>query len=151
MSRIPTPASIEATPAESQPLLAAVKQQLGVVPNLFRLVATSPAALAGYIQAHAIAKVVLPVVVLQQLAVLHEDRPEVLRSLREITTTGEQMHLTGPVIALLRRLPVSRQLLLWIGPLLYAVAKKVDNPLYPNPSYPSATSVGEKIAVGVTN
>ncbi len=52
---------------------------------------------------------------------------------------------------LLRRLPVSRQLLLWIGPLLYAVAKKVDNPLYPNPSYPSATSVGEKIAVGVTN
>ncbi len=49
MSRIPTPASIEATPAESQPLLAAVKQQLGVVPNLFRLVATSPAALAGYL------------------------------------------------------------------------------------------------------
>jgi 2-polyprenyl-3-methyl-5-hydroxy-6-metoxy-1,4-benzoquinol methylase len=28
---------------------------------------------------------------------------------------------------LLRRLPLSRQLLLWIGPLLYAVAEKVDN------------------------
>jgi SAM-dependent methyltransferase len=28
---------------------------------------------------------------------------------------------------LLRRLPLSRQLLLWIGPLLYAVAKKVEN------------------------
>ena len=49
MSRIPTPASIEAAPAAAQPLLAAVKQQLGVVPNLFRLVATSPAALEGYL------------------------------------------------------------------------------------------------------
>lgn len=49
MSRIPTPASIEASPAGSQPLLAAVKQQLGVVPNLFRVVGTSPAALAGYL------------------------------------------------------------------------------------------------------
>ncbi len=49
MSRIPTPASIEAAPAAAQPLLAAVKQQLGVVPNLFRLVATSPAALQGYL------------------------------------------------------------------------------------------------------
>jgi uncharacterized peroxidase-related enzyme len=49
MSRIPTPASIEASPTESQPLLAAVKQQLGSVPNLFRVVGTSPAALAGYL------------------------------------------------------------------------------------------------------
>lgn len=49
MSRIPTPASIEAAPAASQLLLAAVKQQLGSVPNLFRLVANSPAALEGYL------------------------------------------------------------------------------------------------------
>ena len=49
MSRIPTPASIEAAPAASQPLLHAVQKQLGVVPNLFRLVATSPAALHGYL------------------------------------------------------------------------------------------------------
>tara|TARA_R110002072_G_scaffold51223_1_gene137333 strand:- start:321 stop:872 length:552 start_codon:yes stop_codon:yes gene_type:complete len=49
MSRIPTPATIEAAPAASQPLLVAVKGQLGVVPNLFRLVATSPAALEGYL------------------------------------------------------------------------------------------------------
>src|SRR5574338_539529 len=48
MLRIPTPASIEAAPAASQPLLQAVKALLGVVPNLFRLVATSPAALEGY-------------------------------------------------------------------------------------------------------
>jgi len=49
MSRISTPTSIEAAPAASQPLLHAVKQQLGVVPNLFRLVANSPAALEGYV------------------------------------------------------------------------------------------------------
>ncbi len=49
MSRIPTPTTIEAAPAASQPLLNAVKAQLGLVPNLFRLVATSPAALEGYL------------------------------------------------------------------------------------------------------
>ena len=49
MSRIPTPATIEAAPAASQPLLEAVKKQLGVAPNLFRLVANSPAALEGYV------------------------------------------------------------------------------------------------------
>jgi uncharacterized peroxidase-related enzyme len=49
MSRIPTPATIEAAPAAAQPLLQAVKKQLGVAPNLFRLVANSPAALEGYV------------------------------------------------------------------------------------------------------
>ena len=49
MSRLPTPASIEASPAASQPLLQAVKKQLGIVPNLFRLVGNSPAALEGYL------------------------------------------------------------------------------------------------------
>jgi uncharacterized peroxidase-related enzyme len=49
MSRLPTPASIEASPAAAQPLLQAVKKQLGVVPNLFRLVGNSPAALEGYL------------------------------------------------------------------------------------------------------
>ena len=49
MSRIPTPAAIDAAPAASQPLLEGVKKQLGVVPNLFRLVANSPAALEGYL------------------------------------------------------------------------------------------------------
>ena len=49
MSRIPTPAAIGAAPAASQPLLEAVKKQLGVVPNLFRIVANSPAALEGYL------------------------------------------------------------------------------------------------------
>ncbi len=49
MPRLTTPASIEASPAASQPLLQAVKKQLGVVPNLFRLVGNSPAALEGYL------------------------------------------------------------------------------------------------------
>src|SRR5689334_4492134 len=49
MSRIPTPSSVEAAPEASRALLTAVGKQLGVVPNLFRLVANSPAALEGYV------------------------------------------------------------------------------------------------------
>jgi uncharacterized peroxidase-related enzyme len=49
MSRIRTPAAISDAPTASQPLLEAVGKQLGVVPNLFRLVSTSPAALQGYL------------------------------------------------------------------------------------------------------
>jgi uncharacterized peroxidase-related enzyme len=49
MTRIPTPATIADAPSTSQPLLEAVKKQLGSVPNLFRVVANSPAALEGYL------------------------------------------------------------------------------------------------------
>lgn len=48
MSRLPIPAVEHALPA-AQPLLAAVHQQLGVVPNLMKLVGNSPAALEGYL------------------------------------------------------------------------------------------------------
>ncbi|MDR7258539.1 putative peroxidase-related enzyme [Sphingomonas sp. BE270] len=48
MSRLAIPAREDA-PAAAQPLLDAVEKQLGVVPNLFRLVATSPATLEGYL------------------------------------------------------------------------------------------------------
>ena len=48
MSRLTIPAREDA-PAPSQPMLAAVEKQLGVVPNLFRLVGNSPAALEGYL------------------------------------------------------------------------------------------------------
>jgi uncharacterized peroxidase-related enzyme len=48
MSRIAIPTREDA-PAAAQPLLDAVAKQLGVVPNLFRLVALSPAALQGYL------------------------------------------------------------------------------------------------------
>lgn len=46
MSRLEIPSRDDA-PAGSQPILDAVNKQLGVVPNLFRLVSLSPAALAG--------------------------------------------------------------------------------------------------------
>lgn len=49
MSRIPTPPSIEASPAASQPVLEAVKKQLGSAPNMFRVIGNSPAALEGYL------------------------------------------------------------------------------------------------------
>lgn len=49
MSRINTPASIDTAPAAAKPLLEAVKNQMGSVPNLFRVVANSPAALEGYL------------------------------------------------------------------------------------------------------
>ena len=46
MSRIAIPMR-ESVPAASQPILDAVHKQLGVVPNLFRLAAISPAVLTG--------------------------------------------------------------------------------------------------------
>ena len=49
MSGIPTPASVSDAPAASQPLLDNVKKSLGSVPNMFRIVSTSPAALEGYL------------------------------------------------------------------------------------------------------
>ena len=48
MSRISIP-SHEQTPAASLPLLDAVNRQLGVVPNLMKLLGNSPAALEGYL------------------------------------------------------------------------------------------------------
>lgn len=49
MSRIAIPATVQAAPAASQPFLEAVNKQLGSVPNLFRLVANSPASIEGYL------------------------------------------------------------------------------------------------------
>lgn len=49
MSRISTAGAIDAAPAASRSLLEAVKRQLGLVPNIFRMVANSPAALEGYV------------------------------------------------------------------------------------------------------
>ena len=47
MSRIPTPATINDAPEASRPVLEAIQKQIGSVPNIFRLVSTSPAALNG--------------------------------------------------------------------------------------------------------
>ena len=69
MSRIPTPAAISDAPAASQPLLEAVEKQLGIVPNLFRLVANSPAALQGYLGlSGALGKGALPAATRERIA-----------------------------------------------------------------------------------
>jgi uncharacterized peroxidase-related enzyme len=69
MSRIPTPATIDSAPAASRALLEAVKKQLGQVPNLFRLVANSPAALEGYLGMHgALGKGTLPAPTRERIA-----------------------------------------------------------------------------------
>jgi uncharacterized peroxidase-related enzyme len=69
MSYIPTPATISDAPAASQALLQAVNKQLGVVPNMFRLVANSPAALEGFLGlSGALAKGALPAQTRERIA-----------------------------------------------------------------------------------
>ena len=69
MSRIPTPASIADAPEASRPLLEAAKKQLGVVPNMFRLIGNSPATLEGYLSLNgALGKGKLPVAVRERIA-----------------------------------------------------------------------------------
>lgn len=68
MSRITIPAA-DATPAASLPLLDAVKQQLGIVPNLMKMVGNSPAALEGYLSLNgAVGKGVLDVQTRERIA-----------------------------------------------------------------------------------
>ena len=47
MTRLAAPARDDA-PEASRPILDAVQRQLGVIPNLFRVIANSPAALTGF-------------------------------------------------------------------------------------------------------
>lgn len=49
MPRIDIPATMEAAPEASRPLLQQVTKLLGSAPNVFRLAAVSPAALEGYL------------------------------------------------------------------------------------------------------
>jgi len=68
MSRLSIPTVEQSLPA-SQPLLAAVHKQLGVVPNLMKLVGHSPAALEGYLSLNgALAKGQLDVKLRERLA-----------------------------------------------------------------------------------
>lgn len=69
MTRIATPATIDAAPEAARPLLEAVNKQIGSVPNLFRLVANSPAALEGYLSmSGALAKGRLPAQTRERIA-----------------------------------------------------------------------------------
>lgn len=49
MSRIPTPSTFSDAPAESWPLLETVNAQFRLVPNMHRLISTSPHALEGHL------------------------------------------------------------------------------------------------------
>ncbi|HEU4592343.1 MAG TPA: peroxidase-related enzyme [Steroidobacteraceae bacterium] len=70
MSRIPTPPSIEDAPQESRALLETVRKMLGLAPNLFRMVANSPAALEGYVgMLAALSKGTLPAATRERIAI----------------------------------------------------------------------------------
>ena len=49
MSRINTFATADAAPAAAQPALHAAQRQMGMVTNLYKVIANSPAALEGYL------------------------------------------------------------------------------------------------------
>jgi uncharacterized peroxidase-related enzyme len=69
MSRIAIPATVSDAPAASQPLLNAVAKQLGVVPNMFRLISASPQALEGYLgMSGALAKGAIPAATRERIA-----------------------------------------------------------------------------------
>lgn len=69
MSRINTPPTVDAAPAPSRPLLDGVKKMLGLVPNMFRLIGNSPAALEGYLgMSGALAKGALPAATRERIA-----------------------------------------------------------------------------------
>jgi uncharacterized peroxidase-related enzyme len=68
MARIVIP-TVEQAPAASRPLLDVVHKQLGVVPNLMKMVGNSPAALEGYLSLNAaLGKGVLPIALRERIA-----------------------------------------------------------------------------------
>jgi len=70
MQRI-TALTAPAVPAASQTILDATQKAIGMVPNLYRTIAHSPAALAGYTHNnHALAGGVLPAALREQVALL---------------------------------------------------------------------------------
>ncbi|QMS87499.1 amino acid adenylation domain-containing protein [Nostoc edaphicum CCNP1411] len=62
-------------------------------------------ALARFIQSQEIEKVILPVVVLQQMAEMAVSHLELFTSLKEVTTTGEQLQITPAIVKLFKSLP----------------------------------------------
>ena len=69
MSRIPTPATVEDAPEAAHDLLNGVKASLGIVPNLYRLTANSPAALNGLLSLNgALGKGSLPAATREKIA-----------------------------------------------------------------------------------
>ncbi|MEH2216963.1 MAG: amino acid adenylation domain-containing protein [Nostoc sp.] len=62
-------------------------------------------ALADFIHNQEIEKVILPVVVLKQMAELAISQLELFTSLKEVTTTGEQLQITPAIVKLFKSLP----------------------------------------------
>lgn len=60
--------------------------------------------LARFIAENSIEKMILPVIVLQELAKGFRYREQMFDNLREVITTGEQLQLTPPIIHLFKRL-----------------------------------------------
>ena len=69
MARLSIPTDLDSAPAKSRPHLLTVKAMFGTVPNLFRLVSNSPAALEGYVGLlGALGKGSLPLATRQRIA-----------------------------------------------------------------------------------
>ena len=77
MSRVAIPAR-EAAPAAAQPFLDGVEKQLGVVPNLFRLAALSPAVLQGMLGLSGALAKTLDVKTREEIDLLEEKVPRLL-------------------------------------------------------------------------
>lgn len=91
MSRIPTPSSIDDAPGGSRELLKGVQQQLGSVPNMFRIVSNSPAALEGYLGLNgALSKGALPAATRERIALAVAEVNECGYCLAAHTYLGER-------------------------------------------------------------
>ena len=70
MSRIQTPALISDAPIDAQPSLETINNSLGSVPNIFRIIANSPATLDGLIGiTSALSKGALPAATRERIAI----------------------------------------------------------------------------------
>lgn len=103
MNRIPTIDPTTAT-GPSAPLFSAVKAKLGVVPNLMRTFAQSPAALEAYLGfSGTLAKGVLPAAVREQLALTIGEANECEYCLSAHTLLGKGAGLSPDAIMAARR------------------------------------------------
>jgi len=92
MPRIPTPETISDAPEAAQAMLKAVEKQLGVAPNLFRLVSNSPAALEGYLgMSAALSKGLLPAPTRERIALAVAEINECIYCLSAHTYLGKNL------------------------------------------------------------
>ena len=75
---------------------------LCLVPERLR---SDPAGLIGFLDSHAVERLFLPFVALQQMAEAADAQTGSLSALREIITAGEQLKITPPIRTLFERLP----------------------------------------------